>query len=79
MSDYGIVVQNSIAQISVSNINNELIAINSTYSSLTTSTDNSGNGNNVGLKAEQNGKINKYGSQPTGTTAEATETGGTIY
>jgi hypothetical protein len=78
-TDYGVLAQNSNVRISLSNINNQIIAIDSTYSSLVTSQNNTGNTNDVALQAEYNARIRKAGDQPLGTIQEVVENGGLIY
>jgi hypothetical protein len=78
-ADYGVLAQNSNVRISLSNINKQLIAIDSTYSSLVTSQNNTGNTNDVALQAEYYARIRKAGDQPSGTVQEVIENGGIIY
>ena len=78
-SDYGVLAQNSMVRISLCKIDNQIIAIDSTYGSKITSQNNSGSNNNIALEAEHDGRITKAGTQPSGITQEVIENGGSIY
>lgn len=77
---YGVHATASLVEIgacTISNKTNRAIAAfggGKVYSS-----NNSGSGNAVGLYAETNSEIGKYGSQPAATTAETTNTAGVIH
>lgn len=69
----------SIGKVSSSNLNvSGATAISATESSLVFSSENTGANNFIGLKAYSASKIGKGGTQPGGTTAETTSTGGEI-
>lgn len=73
----GAQIQVSSAGVSNCEFSNKLNAICSTLS-IIFSVNNAGNGNVVGLRAEHTGTIGKSETQPGGTTAESTVTGGEI-
>lgn len=69
----------SISYLYSNTISNKAIAINTANQSTTSSDNNTGTGNSVGLKAGWTGTIGKIGgSQPSGTTAETTVFAGVI-
>lgn len=59
-------------------ISNRSIAVLADFMSAVSSTNNTGTGNTVGLSAVTAATLGKGGTQPTGTTAESTSTGGVI-
>lgn len=68
----------AIATISDCQFDNKGIAIRSSNCSTVYSSNNIGTGNTYGLQASSGGTICKNGTQPSGTTAEATSGGGVI-
>ena len=75
----GIYVVSSFCSIWSSTISNKAQAINAIYMSTVLShANNSGNGNVIGLQATNGATIGKNSTQPTGTTAESTTSGGVI-
>lgn len=77
-SEIGVLSQNSMTRINNSTISNKDIAIDSTFGSYVVSQNNIGTNNEIGLLAENGGRIAKIGNQPEAQTPELTEEGGII-
>lgn len=74
----GIEAQQSNVILTDSTISNRARGVSASYGSMVHSGNNSGSANVTALYAESGAVISKGGTQPTGTTAEATATGGVI-
>ena len=74
----GIVYRASLGFVLFSTISNKKFGIMAADCATIFSSTNTGTGNSTGLYAVNAGTIGKYGSQPSGTTAELSEGGGVI-
>ena len=77
-ANVGVYSQNSMTRINNSTISNKETAIESIYSSYVVSQNNTGTNNEIALRASENARIAKIGSQPEAQTPELTEEGGII-
>lgn len=71
----GLVADSSNVYIADSTLSNKKYGLFASFNSKIISVNNSGTGNGVGLFADGNGQIGKYGTQPGGTVAESVAVG----
>lgn len=77
-ANVGVYAQSSMSRISNSQTSNKQTAIEGIYGSYIASQNNTGANNEIGLRASENARIAKVGTQPDAQTPELTEEGGII-